>query len=506
MKTKVTALLAVVTLLGACGGSSSEKSDSPTTVSKTKNGVTTPCDRVTKCAVGMKGITGDTVMYYSPTPFKCGSGMAVTCNFMEVAPATWGGIVLAKLATNKLPYNAQCTVPSNGIDVACVYYKVDKPLSALTKPDLGAGPWNDAELNKSSGTYDVALPPTALTFSYTDPTAPNNMTGMNVVPSLQALVMLCNYANNTPLRTDICVPSNVRRTDFQRDWYWSSTVAATDPGQPIWAVNFGTGEIAKKPRNSALYIRPVRTFLSVFDSSIPTTLPTLPPVTTLPPTTLPPTTLAPTTLPPTTVPTCATGGACNVDDIGPGGGTIVYSNAAGFKCGPNMDKTCKYLEAAPTSWSVTPAQGCQGTGVSTTCPWQVDNLTMRPATERTLGAGAKNTAAMYAASPKGAAATVRAYNGGGKTDWFIPSYGEMNEFCKWAHFGGSGQTIGDPNALCKISFHMTTFYGKPALLTSTDSTAGNAYAYLINATSSTGPLVKEVAKTDSYMVWPIRAF
>jgi len=383
-------------------------------------------------------------------------------------------------------------------------------ISFGTDPDLGLGLQNS---KKIVGTYGAAASFAANNFAWNfnqDTTSINQRWNL---PSLRELVQLCNWANGSAPRSNVCTPG-VLKPNFRRGVYLSSTIDRNGPSQPVWVVNFVTGEIFSQARTISTYVRPVRMLRGYIEPGYvtpatvaPTTLPptTLPP-TTIPRTTLPPTTLPPTTPPPTTVPTCATGGVCNVDDTGPGGGTIVYANSTGFRCGPNMDKTCKYLEAAPESWSVTPAQGCQGTGVSATCSWQVDNLTVRPATERTLGAGAKNTAAMYAASPKGAAATVRAYNGGGKTDWFIPSYGEMNEFCKWAHFGGSGQTIGDPNALCKISFHMRTFYGKPALLTSTDSTAGNAYAYLINATGSTGPLVKEVAKTDSYMVWPIRAF
>ena len=45
--------------------------------------------------------------------------------------------------------------------------------------------------------------------------------------------------------------------------------------------------------------------------------------------------------------TCATGGVCNVGDIGPGTGTVFFVAPADFACGAN---TCRYLEAAPYGW------------------------------------------------------------------------------------------------------------------------------------------------------------
>lgn len=126
--------------------------------------------------------------------------------------------------------------------------------------------------------------------------------------------------------------------------------------------------------------------------------------------------------------------------------------------------------------------------------------------KRVIGTGAKNMAAMHAALPKAAAATVRLYNGGGKTDWFIPSFDEAKEFCKWAHLAASGQTIGDPTVPCKISFFRTVFSNKQPVMTSSEVNATNVSSYLINSTRSTGPLVKEFGKADNYMVWPMRAF
>ena len=60
---------------------------------------------------------------------------------------------------------------------------------------------------------------------------------------------------------------------------------------------------------------------------------------------------------------CSQGGACSVDQTGPGGGTVFYYQAAGFSCGASLSSTCYYLEVAPKTWS--------GGSIDPIKPWSI---------------------------------------------------------------------------------------------------------------------------------------
>jgi hypothetical protein len=133
--------------------------------------------------------------------------------------------------------------------------------------------------------------------------------------------------------------------------------------------------------------------------------------------------------------TCAAGGACVVGDTGPGGGIVFYVAPTRFTSkGSVCDAACKYLEAAPVGWitAATPA-GQTNCGTPGTrdplCEWSGNTTTRIGTTQAGIGSGYANTSAMIAQSNvAGRAATVaRAFQGGGKTDWFLPSRFELNQ-------------------------------------------------------------------------------
>lgn len=168
---------------------------------------------------------------------------------------------------------------------------------------------------------------------------------------------------------------------------------------------------------------------------------TIAPVTTVATTTTlaPTTTIAPTT---TLALTCVSGGTCAIGTAGPGGGTVFYVASSDFtSTGSACGTSCRYLEVAPVGWitASTPVgqTNCSTPGTSLNdpkCEWSGNTSTVL-ITGAGIGEGYASTSAMIAQSgTAGKAATVaRAFQGGGKTDWFLPSREELNELCKWAH-------------------------------------------------------------------------
>ena len=120
----------------------------------------------------------------------------------------------------------------------------------------------------------------------------------------------------------------------------------------------------------------------------------------------------------------------SLNDEGPAGGWIVYYSVAGFPCGLTLGDTCHYLEAAKANWNL-------GTNAF---PWAITaykdvyvggGTTARDATKNcdAIGCGLKNTQAIIDQGNDAttAAGIARAYNGGGETDWFLPSINELHE-------------------------------------------------------------------------------
>ena len=136
--------------------------------------------------------------------------------------------------------------------------------------------------------------------------------------------------------------------------------------------------------------------------------------------------------------TCAQGGVCVVGETGPGGGKVFYVHASGtFACGATHASQCKYLEVAPSGWN---------TGADPLLLWAVaganqtsDIVTIANDAEEYnnalgIGLGYKNSLAIVnqGNDTTTAAGAARAYGGGSKSDWYLPTTAELNLLCQWA--------------------------------------------------------------------------
>jgi hypothetical protein len=134
--------------------------------------------------------------------------------------------------------------------------------------------------------------------------------------------------------------------------------------------------------------------------------------------------------------TCATGGSCVVGDTGPGGGIVFYVASGNFTqigaIGSMCATTCKYLEVSSAYFQVNMAWAQGGFNPS---------RAVTGADSASIGAGFKNTRDIVAQGNSNqyisAAAYCDALEAGGKSDWFLPSWDEINElYSKSSVVGG----------------------------------------------------------------------
>ena len=204
------------------------------------------------------------------------------------------------------------------------------------------------------------------------------------------------------------------------------------------------------------------------------------------------------------------GNGYQVGDVGPGGGRVFYVSTTGFNCGPSYTATgspynfkCYYLEAAPTTganaW--TDAAYVWSGNTSTV----VNNASApETATATAIGWGYRNTLAMVLqdATANKAGTISRAYRGPNNlSDWYLPSFDELNQMCKWA----KGVAWTSDATVCSggtiNSGAGAAGFGNYDYWSSSDSSNFSAL-YQWFPTGARGP----TAKSNSLYFRPIRAF
>ena len=228
---------------------------------------------------------------------------------------------------------------------------------------------------------------------------------------------------------------------------------------------------------------------------------------------------------------CILDGICSVGDNGPGGGTVYFVSAAAFtSTGSTCASNCHYLEVAKSTWinGVTPANDGQGFYLSfTATPVPAQDFgtsfgaqvgTYQGSAEKNnwfIGQGLRNTQLIAAmtgnTTSNSVAVKAQAFAPVGYSStvgqWFIPSFNELNELCKYAN----GQATGVTSVQCINNSPFNTyqtstpegFVGTTNYFSSSLSAGGSASViYFGNGQTNFGVGLSG----DSRGARPIRAF
>jgi hypothetical protein len=217
--------------------------------------------------------------------------------------------------------------------------------------------------------------------------------------------------------------------------------------------------------------------------------------------------------------TCSQGGACSIGEIGPGGGRIFFVAASGFNCGATHTSTgsptgglCKYLEVAPSGWNIG-SDPTKAWAVSANQSSDIPGITNDASAYNNLlgvGLGYKNSSLIVtqngvynSSSNNYAAGSARAYTGGTKSDWYLPTLVELNLLCQWAH--GVAPAV---ETACTGGSNNSSTYGASSAgfaangyWSSSERSATNAWAVAFGA-----PFQADGGKNLAISVRPIRAF
>jgi len=230
-----------------------------TTATATVTLTGTTCDGTTfTCQVGDTGPGGGIVYYVSANFFtSTGSTCNTQCKYLEVAPATWQGSVVA----DDLRYQwSSYTDIATGQDITTVS---TEGFSEYEKANwqIGKG-FSNTSVMKVDGATSA---PQAAVLAY----AGDSTAGQWFIPSMNELNELCKYARGqtTGDLTVACVTGSgtFKSTEnagtdlggFLEDFYWSSTEFDT---YFVWFQLFNVGIQDYNDKDNTSHVRPVRAF------------------------------------------------------------------------------------------------------------------------------------------------------------------------------------------------------------------------------------------------------
>ena len=197
------------------------------------------------------------------------------------------------------------------------------------------------------------------------------------------------------------------------------------------------------------------------------------------------------------------GSACQVGDVGPGGGRVFYVSPTPIDYAEGISTGGTFLEVAPSGWF-----GNAGEYSNAWCRSGKVGVALKAA----IGDGADNTFRVAMAggcAPESAMRKVAEATIGGKSDWFVPSIKELNEVCKFAY----RQAGGDPAVNCApngpIRADFVGLAGPGFGTWSSTEVVGGGYTQNYSMNLKTGPSNYDISIEGTgsfYSVRPIRAF
>jgi hypothetical protein len=186
---------------------------------------------------------------------------------------------------------------------------------------------------------------------------------------------------------------------------------------------------------------------------------------------------------------------------------VFYVHASGtFACGATRSQTCKYLEAAPSTWSGGSADPKLLWAVSFWKNSDVPSIANDSSAYNNvlgIGLGYKNSLAIVnqGNDTTTAAGAARAYRGGSKSDWYLPSTAELNVFCQWARNVAQSVTTACTGGTLNTDTGIGGGFSSAIYWSSSESGGTNAW-YQTFTTGYQG----YNSKSLSLYVRPVRAF
>jgi len=219
------------------------------------------CARGESCVVGDTGPGGGIVFYVSETNFKSiGSDCNLACKYLEAAPSD-NPVTLPWSTSVAACYPAGYSTGSSDCEMNSIYTGSRQDSARAASTAIGAGMTNTNDLYARL-TTEGGVAPSEYAAGFSWSFENNGKTDWHL-PSKDELLLLCKWANNNPVSSDMttCSGGSVNTgkgaAGFIADDYFSSS----ENDNPFsWICFFGNGDQSNGKKSGRVNSRTVRAF------------------------------------------------------------------------------------------------------------------------------------------------------------------------------------------------------------------------------------------------------